>query len=205
MRWKRSIHHLSVVAMLAVFCAAAPAPRQETLDLDTGQSKVQFTVDSTFHTVHGTFLLKSGSIQFDPAGGPASGQFVVNATSGDSGNKSRDHKMTHEVLEGEKYPDIVFTAQQMKGTLAPSGAAKFQLEGSISLHGQSHPLTLDVNAEVQGNSFTGDTSFQIPYIQWGLKNPSALFLRVNDKVEIHIHAVGQIKSPAPAVNTPAHR
>lgn len=193
MHLKRALQCLSVVIALTLFCLAAGAARQETLSLDTGQSKVQFTVDTTFHTVHGTFLLKSGSIQFDSAGGPASGQIVVNATSGDSGSKSRDHKMSHDVLEVEKYQEITFTPQQMKGTLAPSGASKIQLEGSISLHGQSHPLVLDVNAEVNGNSLTADTSFEIPYVQWGLKSSSALFLRVNDKVEIHIHAVGQIK------------
>ena len=180
------------VALLSALLFAAPFA-QQTLDLDTAQTKVQFTLDSTFHTVHGTFLLKSGSIQFDPAGGPASGQLVVNASSGDSGNKSRDHKMTHDILEVDKYPDVIFTAQQMKGTLAPSGASKIQLEGTISLHGQSHPLTLDVNAQVQGSSLTADTSFEIPYIKWGLKNPSTFILRVNDKVELHIHAVGTIK------------
>lgn len=193
MRLNRALQHLLTAFVLSLLCSAVPALRQETFDLDTGQSKVQFTVDSTFHTVHGTFLLKSGSIQFDPAGGPASGQIVVNATSGDSGNKSRDHKMSHDVLEVDKYQEITFTAQQMKGTLASSGASKIQLEGSISLHGQSHPMVLDVNAEVNGNSLTADISFQIPYVQWGLKSPSALFLRVNDKVDIHIHAVGQIK------------
>lgn len=184
---------LPIISLLALLCAATPAPQQQTLDLDTAQTKVQFTVDSTFHTVHGTFLLKSGSIQFDPAGGPASGQLVVNASSGDSGSQSRDHKMTHDVLEANKYPDIIFTPQQMKGTLASAGGSKIQLEGTISLHGQSHPLTLDVNAQVQGSSLTADTSFEIPYIKWGLKNPSALFLRVSDKVELHIHAVGTIK------------
>jgi len=187
----------SVLVTLALLCSAAPAQRQQTLDLDTSQSKVQFTVDSTLHTVHGTFLLKSGSVQFDPAGGPASGQLVVNATSGDSGNKSRDHKMTHEVLEGEKYQEIIFTPQQMKGTLASSGNSKIQLEGSISLHGQSHPLVLNVDAQVQGNSLTADTSFEIPYIQWGLKNPGNFLLHVSDKVEIHIHAVGQFKQLTP--------
>ena len=192
MRINRSNHLFPIIFLLAI-CAAAPAPQQQTLDLDTAQTKVQFTVDSTFHTVHGTFLLKSGSIQFDPAGGPASGQLVVNASSGNSDNKSRDHKMTHDVLEAEKYPDIIFTPQQMKGTLAPSGGSKFQLEGTISLHGQSHPLTLDVNAQMQGNSLTADTSFEIPYVKWGLKSPNTFLLHVSDKVELHIHGVGTIK------------
>lgn len=140
-------------------------------------------------------------MQFEPAGGGASGQLVVAAGSGDSGNKSRDHKMTHDILEAEKYPDIVFTPQQMKGTLAASGPSQVQLVGTMTLHGQSHPMTLDVKAEATGNSVSADTAFEIPYIQWGLKNPSALFLRVNDKVEIHIHAVGQLKPAAtPAAN-----
>jgi len=193
MRWKQLVRSVALVSLLALLCSAAPVPQQQTLDLDPAQTKVQFTVDSTFHTVHGTFLLKSGSIQFDPAGGPASGQLVVNAASGDSDNKSRDHKMTHEVLEAEKYPDIIFTPQQMKGTLAPSGASKIQLEGTISLHGQSHPMVLDVNAQVQGNSLTADTSFEIPYVKWGLKSPNTFLLHVSDKVELHIHAVGTIK------------
>lgn len=180
-----------IVALL-LFSAAAIA-QQKTLALDPAQSKVQFTLDTTFHTVHGTFQLKPGAIQFTSQGGPASGDLVVSAASGDSGSKSRDHKMTHDILEAGKYPDITFTAHQMKGTLAPSGASQFQLEGVLTLHGQQHPITLDIKAEVQGNSLSADTSFAVPYIKWGMKNPSAMFLRVNDTVQIHIHAVGQIR------------
>lgn len=193
----------SIVFFLAWLCAtAAVAPQRKTLEIDTAQSKVQFTLDSTFHTVHGTFQVKSGVIQFDPAGGPASGQLVVNAGSGDSDNKSRDHKMTHDILEVEKYPDIIFTPQQMKGALAPSGSSQIQLEGVMNLHGQPHPMTLNVKAEVQGNSLSADTEFEIPFIEWGLKNPSTLFLRVKDKVQIHLHAVGQIKPLATAPASP---
>jgi len=183
-----------VLLVLLILCPAIAAPaQQQTLTLDPAQTKVEFTLDATFHTVHGTFQLKSGSIQFSPAGGSVSGQLVVVAASGDSDNKSRDHKMTHEILEVEKYPEISFTPQQMKGTLAPSGPSQIQLEGVMNLHGQPHSMTLDVKAQAQGNSLTADASFVIPYIQWGLKNPSTLFLHVSDKVEIHIYAVGQLK------------
>ena len=192
---RNRIQHLLLAVVLVLLCSAAAAPSpQQTLSLDPAQTQVQSTVDSTFHTVHGTFKLKSGSLQFDPAGGPASGQIVVDASSGDSGNKSRDHKMTKEILEADKYQEITFTAQQMKGTLASSGESKIQLEGTISLHGQSHPLTLDVKANVQGSSLSAETAFGIPYTQWGLKSPSTFLLHVSDKVNIHIHAVGTIKS-----------
>lgn len=189
----RRLQSVVVLAVLLSCALTFSAQQQETFDLDPAKTQVNFTLDSTFHTVHGSFRLKSGSVQFSPAGGPASGSIVVDATSGDSGSKSRDHKMNKDILESDKHSEIVFTPQQMKGTLAPSGQSQFQLEGTINLHGQSHPLTLDVQATAEGNSLTAETSFVIPYIQWGLKNPSALFLRVSDKVTIHIHAVGSLK------------
>ena len=202
MRTHRIVRHVSIGLMLAMLCSAAatspkpsaqPSAQRKTLEIDPAQSQVQFTVDSTLHTVHGSFQLKPGSIQFDPSGGSVSGQLVVAAVSGDSGNKSRDHKMTTEVLEEPKYPEIIFTPQQMKGTLASTGSSQVQLEGVMTLHGQTHPMTLDAKVEIQGSSLSADTSFVIHYTQWGLKNPSALFLRVSDKVQIHIHAVGKIK------------
>jgi len=156
---------ISRIVALLLFAATAAFTQQKTSDIDPVQSKVQFTLGTTFHTVHGTFQLKPGAIQFNSQGGPASGDLVVSAASGDSDSKSRDHKMTHDILEAEKYPDITFTAHQMKGTLAPSGASQFQLEGVLTLHGQQHPMTLDVKAEVQGNSLSADTSFAVPYIK----------------------------------------
>ena len=38
-----------------------------------------------------------------------------------------------------------------------------------------------------------NTHFAIPYVQWGMKNPSTLFLRVNDKVMIDLQVVGRLK------------
>jgi hypothetical protein len=60
------------------------------------------------------------------------------------------------------------------------------------MHGASHPLTLVIQAHRAGEQLSADTQFSIPYVNWGLKNPSTLFLRVNDTVEIAIHAAGQI-------------
>lgn len=60
------------------------------------------------------------------------------------------------------------------------------------MHGGGHPLTLVVQAHLAGNHLTADTQFAVPYVSWGLKNPSTLFLRVNDTVDVAIHATGKI-------------
>ena len=92
--------------------------------LDPAQTKVNFTVDSTLHTVHGDFRLKRGSIQFDNSTGVASGELVVDSASGESGSDGRDKKMHKDILESPKYSDIVFTPQHLKGTVANEGKSR---------------------------------------------------------------------------------
>jgi hypothetical protein len=36
----------------------------------------------------------------------------------------------------------------------------------------------------------------MPYVKWGMKNPSTLLLRVSDQVEIDVHASGRVARPA---------
>ena len=44
------------------------------------------------------------------------------------------------------------------------------------------------DAELTGNQILvkADTQLQIPYVQWGMKNPSTLMLRVSDKVAVRV-------------------
>jgi polyisoprenoid-binding protein YceI len=157
---------------------------------------VSFTLGDVLHTVHGVFKLKRGTIKFDPATGHAGGRVVVDATSGDSGSHARDHKMHKDILESAQYPEITFTPEQVQGQILPQGDFKVQVRGTFTMHGARHPLTLVVQAHLAGEQLTADTQFTIPYVSWGLKNPSTLFLRVNDSVDIAIHAAAQIKLAA---------
>jgi polyisoprenoid-binding protein YceI len=175
-----------------------PAARAQAavLEIDPGQTRINFTLGAVLHTVHGEFKLKRGTVSFDPATGEAGGLVVVDATSGDSGSHARDHKMHKDVLESALYPEITLAPQQVQGQVPPQGNFKVTVLGTFTMHGASHPLALVIQAHWVGNQMTADTIFTIPYVSWGLKNPSTLFLRVNDTVDIAIHAVGQIKLPA---------
>ncbi|MCU1332353.1 MAG: hypothetical protein JWM08_1345, partial [Candidatus Angelobacter sp.] len=48
----------------------------------------------------------------------------------------------------------------------------------------------------QNGAGSADGTFSVKYREWGMKNPSTFILRVNDKVEIHVHAVGRLAPEA---------
>jgi polyisoprenoid-binding protein YceI len=186
------IHRALFCAIIALLFAASGHGQEIAVQLDPAKSKIDFTLGSTLHTVEGTFKLKSGSIRYDPSTGKMSGSIVVDATTGESGNGGRDRKMHREILESGKYPDIVLAPNRGDGTFNPKGPSKLDVSGVFSLHGQDHEITLPIEIQPDGRQLTLAAHITIPYIKWGLKNPSTFVLRASDKVEIEIHAVGQL-------------
>jgi polyisoprenoid-binding protein YceI len=194
---KRLMVDCSVLLGL-VFLISNACAQEMTFQLDPEQSRVQFTLGATFHDVHGTFQLKGGTIHFNPARGEASGSLIVDATSGNTGNERRDRRMHHQILEDPKYPEIVFAPQHVSGKLAPQGTSQIELQGLVSLHGEQHPMTFSMPVQVSQNQASAEVHFIVPYVKWGLKNPSTFVLRVSDKVSVHVHAVGRLSGSSVA-------
>jgi len=190
----RAFRRISLLILCGLLPALLAQAQQKTFTLDPAQTKVNFTVDSTLHTVHGDFRLKRGTIQFDNATGQAGGEIVVDSSTGESGSDGRDKRMHKDILESPKYSDIVFTPQHIKGTVAAEGKSQIEVEGTLTMHGKSKPATMPLEVQLQGGAGTADGSFTVKYQEWGMKNPSTFILRVSDKVEIHVHAAGRMAS-----------
>ncbi|MGZ4899598.1 MAG: YceI family protein [Candidatus Angelobacter sp.] len=188
----RAFRHIAFFILCGLLSASFAQAQQKTFTLDPAQTKVNFTVDSTLHTVHGDFRLKRGSIQFDNAAGTAGGELIVDSASGESGSGGRDKRMHKDILESPKYSDIVFTPQHIKGAVAAEGKSNVEIEGILTMHGKSKPVTMPLEVQLQGSAGSAEGSFSVKYQEWGMKNPSTFILRVNDKVEIHVHAVGRL-------------
>lgn len=197
----------SIIALIVTFtlCAVAVA-QDQVFEADPARSRVEFTLEDVLHTVHGVFQLKRGVVQFNSATGAASGEIVMDAASGDSGSKARDRKMKRDVLQTDQYPDVTFTVQHVTGTVATNGDSSVQLDGQMTLHGQSHPMTVTVPVHAADGAASADVRFLVPYVSWGLKNPSTLFLRVSDKVQIAVHMSGRlVPCNGPTCGTAAHQ
>jgi polyisoprenoid-binding protein YceI len=207
MNWSRSrlvaVCYFLVAAPVTVLVLSAlpqhAAPQTATneiiLGIDPVQSKVHWTLESTVHTVHGSFAFKKGNLQVDTSTGKASGEIIVDATSGNSGNDGRDKKMHKEVLESGKYAEVIFRPDHVEGKITPQGISNVQVHGLFVLHGSEHELTVPVQAEFAGDHWTGTAKFNVPFIDWGLKNPGNFFLRVNHSVEIELELKGSLQSP----------
>jgi polyisoprenoid-binding protein YceI len=201
----RSIQLFTRSALLfaATLCIPSLAPilfaQESVVTLDPAQTKIEFTLPATGHTVHGAFKLKSGEIHFDTTTGKASGALIVDATSGESGSDGRDKKMHQEIIESPKFSEISFMPHTLKQSVASEGTSEGLVGGTFRLRGQEHEITLRFTAEhLAGNQVKIETHFSVPYVEWGLKNPSSFILRVDKAVGVEIHAVGQFATPKAA-------
>jgi polyisoprenoid-binding protein YceI len=187
------------LALCALLAALGSADAQDkAFHLDPAQTSVKFTLGDVLHTVRGTFQLRHGALQFEPASGKVSGEIVVDASSGESGSSMRDRKMHKEILESSRYPDISFRPDKIEGPVASQGKSTVKIHGIFNVHGVDHEITVPADVEMSSDHWTATVHFTVPYAKWGMKNPSTLFLRVNDSVEIDLVAAGNIAKAAAA-------
>ena len=182
-----------LVLVLAVLPATASYAEQRVMVLDPAASKVSFVLDATTHDVEGILALRSGRIAFDPATGAASGEIAIDLKSAATGNKTRDHTMHEKVLETGKWPVAVFRAEKLRGAVAPAGVSQVTLDGTLSFHGADHKLSLPAKVEAGNGRLKAETELSIPYVEWGLHDPSVMFLRVEKVVTVKVQAEGRLE------------
>lgn len=198
---------LAAILISASAFAASPQTSKGTLTLDSAHTQISFVLAGSLHATKGTFQLKSGTITADPATGLASGQIVIDANSANTNVSMRDSKIKDSVLETSRYPEIYFVPERVAGHEDSHGNFAAKLTGILRLHGSDHEITLDVSGRVVGGSLTASTQFVVPYVKWGLTDPSFLFLHVDNFVNVTVIVSAHLRSsagnPAPAVSSSA--
>ncbi len=184
-------------AFLLVLLGIPGYAQAKTFSINPEQSEVVFSLGDVLHQVHGTFHVQSGSVQFDHSSAQLSGAIVVAAGSGKSGNNTRDHRMSVDILDAPKFTEASFSPRHMTGAIAATGDSTVQVDGVFTLHGTPHDLTMPMEIHIDGTTCTAKTHFTIPYVKWGLKDPSTFLLRVNKEVDMEITLVGQLSTTTP--------
>ncbi len=179
----------SLLMLFLVGIAKGQTAHQINIHLDPSATAIQWTLGDVLHTVHGTFKMKRGVISYNPLNGGASGLIEIDATSGESGSSARDQKMHKDVLNSSQYQAITFRPSHAEGAFDQTMRGDFIVDGVLNLHGQDHPMKMKVSVQPKGNQLSIETHFVIPYVAWGLKDPSTFVLRVNKEVSVDVATI----------------
>jgi polyisoprenoid-binding protein YceI len=182
----------AIFLALPLSFASVALAQHQTFTVNPDESKVAFALTGTGHAVSGTFHVQSGSIEFDRAAPMILGSIIVAAGSGDSGDKGRDKNMNAQVLDVAHFAEVSFVPKSYQGTIAASGDSTIQVNGVFTLHGTPHDLTLPMQLHIDGANLTARGHFIVPYVQWGLKDPSVFVLKVAKEVGIDLTLVGRL-------------
>jgi polyisoprenoid-binding protein YceI len=128
----------------AVLTTLAALPlRAETFAIDPNHSEVSFQIRHLVSHVRGRFNDFSGAVQMDPKNLAASSvEFHIKATSIDTNQPDRDkHLRSGDFFDVEKFPEITFKSK----SIAAAGKDKYNVTGTLTMHGVSKEITLPVS------------------------------------------------------------
>lgn len=199
---------VAVLAWLALVLWPAPAPAAEmlVLHLDPERSSLEFVLDATMHKVEGHLGSASGRIAFDPETGLATGEVEIDLTGADTGIERRDRKMHEQVLETDRHPTAVYTVERvdLPGPVQ-QGRNEVQLHGVLDFHGSTHQVAVPAVAVLDGQRVSATGWLEIPYVDWGLTDPSFFVLRVGKTVRVELEVAGTIEGEVPEASaSPPH-
>jgi polyisoprenoid-binding protein YceI len=183
-----------VLFPLAVVLSTVVYAEQIAVDFDSAKTTINWTLAGNVHTIHGSFKLKQGHIAFDPSSGAIAGELIVDATSGQSGSGVRDKRMHKEILESNRFPEVKFVPKKVAAVLPLTGTTSLRLNGVFSIHGVAHEITIPLEAGISGSEVTGKGKFVVPFVDWGMRDPSNFLFKVDKTVDVEVVAVGRVVS-----------
>ena len=81
----------------------------------------------------------------------------------------------------------------MTGHVSLEGENQVVLHGILRIHGQDHDVTVPATVKVHEGQIIAMAKFMVPYVEWGMKDPSTFLLRVSDKVDVAVSLVGTVR------------
>ena len=164
--------------------------------IDPKYTTVQFSAKALFlFTIKGSFAELHGTIRRDPADiSRSSVTAVIKSASVNTGNKRRDaHLRSADLLDVKDHGEILFQSTRVeKGRNRDT----LRVTGTLTMHGRSHEVVLDVNEfdrsrSPQGEDVTYYAAFkEIDRFDFGMRRSRWLIGRTL-KVMIQVQALRQ--------------
>lgn len=124
--------------------ALADIAQQGSYKIDPAHTSINFSVTHLGTSVlNGRFNTVAGSLYFFPKGS-SKVEVTIDTASIDTNHKKRnDHLKSPDFFNVKQFPEMKFSSKKVEysNTGEPN-----KIEGTLSLHGETNPVTLDVKA-----------------------------------------------------------
>jgi polyisoprenoid-binding protein YceI len=206
---------VALVALALATSVAMAAP--ESFKIDPNHTSVGFSIRHFFSKVQGRFKEFEGTVQLDTKNVPASSvEVTIQAASITTENDRRDADLrSPNFFEVDKNPTLTFKSTKVtldagKTALAPGD--HFKIDGDLSMHGVTKPVTLDatflgagavgIGGSAMGTRAGFEATTTINRQDWGLNWNKTLDqggTLLGDEVTISLNVeAGTAPAPRPA-------
>ena len=205
--FNRALIVLGAAFALIAFEAGAARAALMRFKIDVDRSTISVTVAEPAAWIRGdatgTFKIIDGAVSFDRVNisRTAKARILIDASSYNSYNASRDRYVTEKSLEADKYPTIGFESSSVVGiVMTNTNEGTAIVTGYLTLHGESHAMTMSVHATLGADGvFTGDGEVKFNYEDFGVKVPAVMFhtLLAGDEATVRFHIVATAAAAIP--------
>lgn len=189
------VSHMSRLVVLValampVFAGAQPLP------VLSSESSITYSGTSPLHDWEGTSQRVTGRLDLDREV-PARSQLAIEApvASFDSGNRTRDRTM-REATEADRFPTVRFASQsiQVRSWSGSPGSrtGRWRVTGTLTFHGVSRTVSVDVAAREQRGRFIATGSFPIDLSDYGVDRPGVGPVKIGDRIRLSFTIVGRL-------------
>lgn len=111
----------------------------------------------------------------------------------DKDRREMEKKMVEEVLETNRFPEIVYECTDVSGSYGLAGPSLVVLNGNLTLHGITRNLSINTTASLLGNLLRASGEFSIQQSHYGIRPVSAVVgtIRLKDELKFSFEVVAR--------------
>ncbi len=174
---------MDLACLAALACAALPTASFAALQASGGSATFDASGPAGFH-IQG----KTSDVTVAESGGNVT--VNVGLANLDTGIDVRNRHMRDKYLEVQKFPAATLVVARSALKVPADGqASDGSASGTMTIHGQSHPVSFTYKAKQDHGSFDVSGSVHIDMKEYGINVPSYLGITVKPGIDIAVHYV----------------
>ena len=195
-----SLPYLKPLSAFILLSLAIVSSHADTYNIDSTHANVRFAIDHFGASTNtGGFYNLTGQLQYDPDQRTGDITLIIPINSLNTGNKAFDITLkSADFFDVEKYPAAYFKSTQWTFGSDRKNTQLTQVEGNLTLRGQTHPVTLIatkfncyLNPILKKKVCGGDFKATIDRRQWGISKYTLLGMTEKVDLAIQIEAAKQ--------------